>query len=100
MAKKGTWVQIHKIILSPEERPTTLPQDTRAVPLEMWVKGWLLADCLLGETARIKTVTGRIVCGEMVAVEPTYKHTYGDFVPEILEIDRIVKSDLFGSDEQ
>ena len=41
MAKKGDWVQIHNIVLTPEERSSALPEDTKSHPLEMWVKGYL-----------------------------------------------------------
>ena len=44
MAKKGDWVQIHNIVLKPEERSSALPEDTKKHPLEMWVKGYLQAD--------------------------------------------------------
>jgi len=98
LIKKDTWVQIHKIVLPREERSSNLPKDTKEVDLEMWVKGILLEDCPLGERARIKTVTNRIEEGRLVAVNPSYSHTYGDFVPEILEIDKIVKKTLFGDE--
>ncbi len=99
MIKKGSWVQIHKILLAPDERPDTLPEDTRKVPLEMWVKGWLLEDARMDDSVKVMTVTGRIETGNLVQVNPAYLHTYGNFVPEILQIDRILKSDLFGSDD-
>ena len=35
MAKKGDWVQIHNIVLTPEERSGALPEDTKSHPLEM-----------------------------------------------------------------
>ena len=44
MAKKGDWVQIHNIVLTPEERSSALPEDTKSHPLEMWVKGYLQQD--------------------------------------------------------
>lgn len=98
MIKKNSWVQIKKTILAPEQRAANLPEPTKKVPLVMWVKGWLLADGTLGEQARIKTVTGREESGVLVCENPTYRHNYGEFVPEILEIDKIVKNDLFGGD--
>ncbi len=39
-AKKGDWVQIHQIVLKPEERAPQVPEDTKKVPLEFWVKGY------------------------------------------------------------
>ena len=44
MAKKGDWVQIHNTVLTPAERSGSLPEDTKANPLEMWVKGHLVSD--------------------------------------------------------
>lgn len=99
MIKKGSWVQIRKIILKPEERPKTLPEATQKVPLMMWVKGFLSNEASIGDEVEITTVTGRKECGELVCLNPYYNHTYGKFVPEILEIDRIVKQSLFGSDD-
>lgn len=86
IVKKGEWVQIHEIILKPEERPSHLPEDTKKVPLELWVKGFLNNDGKIGEEAEITTLTGRVVKGELVEVNPGYKYGFGDFVPEILQI--------------
>ena len=44
MAKQGDWVRIHRVILPAEERTANLPEDTKKVPFEMWVKGHLLED--------------------------------------------------------
>ena len=41
MAKRNDWVHIHRNVLEPEERTGKLPEDTKKVPLEMWVKGRL-----------------------------------------------------------
>ena len=98
MIKKNSWVQITKVILNPEERATNLPEPTKKVPLMMWVKGFLLEAAELNTEVLIKTITGRKESGLLVCENPSYMHTYGEFVPEILEIDRIVKTELFGGD--
>ena len=98
MIKKGSWVQIQKNILASEDRPDTLPKETKAVPLKLWVKGFLLEDCELNSLATIKTRSGRIENGLLVKENPAYLHTYGDFIPELLEIDRIVRQELWGDD--
>ena len=98
MIKKNSWVQIKKTILEPKDRAINLPEPTKKVPLIMWVKGYLLADASLGNEVKIKTLTGRIESGVLVCVNPSYMHTYGEFVPEILEIDHICKNTLFGGD--
>jgi hypothetical protein len=91
MIPQGTWVRIRRTVLSAGERAENLPEDTKSVPLEMWVKGWLLFDGKIGEEVRIRTVTGREECGRLIEVHPSYRHDYGEFVPEILQIDAIVK---------
>lgn len=98
MIKKGSWVQIKKIILNPEQRANNLPEATKKVPLLLWVKGTLLTDSEIGDVVEIKTVTGRIETGELIEVNPSYLHNYGKYMPEIQEIDRIVKSTLYGDD--
>lgn len=98
MATKGTWVQIEKTLLLSEERSSTLPDVTKKTPFSMWVKGFLLFDALLGDECSIETVTGRHETGKLVRIEPSYEHNFGTFVPELLEIDKIVKNELFGGD--
>ncbi len=99
MVEKGTWVQIHKIILQPNERAPQVPEDTKKVPLEMWVKGFLQEYGNIGDVVRVKTMTGRIEEGELVQVHPSFKHDFGQFVPEILEIDKILQFYMSGDDE-
>lgn len=98
MIKKNSWVQIKKIILEPHERANHLPEPTKQVPLVMWVKGYLLKEAEIGDEVHVKTLTGRKESGVLVCENPSYMHTYGEFVPEILEIDNIVKTELFGGD--
>lgn len=85
--KKGDWVQIHEIVLTPEERTGKLPEDTKKVPLELWVKGFINHDAAIGDTVEITTLTGRIVSGELVGVNVKYDYSFGDeYVPELLKI--------------
>ena len=100
MAKKNDWVQIHINVLKPEERAANIPDDTRCVPLEMWVKGHLQNESAeLGDTVTIQTKTGRIAEGILCAVNPSFKHNFGDYVPELDQIDETVKSILFGGEK-
>ncbi|WP_029074838.1 2-amino-4-oxopentanoate thiolase subunit OrtA [Kaistia adipata] len=85
MSKLGNWVQIHDIILEPHQRPASLPEETRRVPLEMRVKGWLLEETAeLGDTVRIRTAIGTILSGVLIADNPAYGHDFGRAVPELL----------------
>ena len=84
---KGTWVQIHNIVLKAEERTAKLPDDTKKVPLEMWVKGFLKEDAAIGDTVTVETITGREETGTLVEAEPAYPHGFGDiYIPELLQI--------------
>lgn len=84
--KAGTWVQIETIVLEAQERTGHLPDDTKQVPLQMWVKGYLKADGEIGKTATIETSIGRELQGTLIAVNPPYVHTFGRPVPELLPI--------------
>ena len=92
LAKKGDWVQIHEIVLKPEQRTGKIPEDTKKVPLELWVKGFINEEGNIGDAVEIKTITGRKVKGELVDINPIYTHGFGDkFVPELLQIGIQVK---------
>lgn len=87
MIKKGEWVQIHQIVLRADERTARIPEDTKACPVELWVKGFLQADGELGQEATVETLTGRMVTGELVSKNPGYEFGFGEeFIPEVLKI--------------
>ena len=97
MANKNDWVQIHIDVLKPEERATNIPEDTRHVPLEMWVKGHLLNESAqIGDLVKVRTKTGREAEGTLCAVNPSYQHSFGRYIPELDAIDETVKEILFG----
>lgn len=83
MAKKGDWVRIHSVVLTPSERTGSLPEDTKRVPLELWTKGYLQGDAEVGGEAAVITRTGRIVSGTLCDEAPHYEHSFGNFVPEL-----------------
>lgn len=84
--KTGTWVEIRATVLHPGERAPQAPADTRSLPLEMRVKGFLQGTASIGERADIVTVTGRRLHGTLVTVNPPYEHGFGAPVPELLTI--------------
>jgi len=96
MVSQHTWVRIHQILLKPEQRAENLPEETKKVPLELWDKGFLTTDAEIGSVVEVITVTGRKVQGTLLEVNPSFDPGFGDFVPEILTIDRLVKDTLFG----
>lgn len=97
-AKKGDWVLIYNIVLNPDERAPQVPDDTKQVPLETWVKGFTNEEASLGEQVSITTITGRIVSGKLVDINPYYKHDYGKCVPEILKIGLQLREITFGGE--
>ena len=100
MIDKGTYVKIRKTLLKPEERAENLPIETRKVPYKMWVKGYLLQEADLFDIVTIKTITDRVVTGRLKEVEPPYKHSYGNFIPEILKMKDIILDDMYGEDNE
>lgn len=99
MVKKGEWVRIRKVILKAEERTGKLPADTQKVPLEMWTKGYLLADGEIGDEVEIESVNGRRETGTLIEVNPYYKHDFGKCIPELMAIDRQVRAIVFGGEK-
>lgn len=85
-ANKGQWVQIYQVVLRAEDRAPQVPEDTKKVPLEMVVNGFLVDDAEVGEEVQIETFIGRRLIGILRDPEPSYEHKYGHPVPEILKI--------------
>lgn len=38
---KGTWVEIERVLLDPEQRAPNLPEDTRSCPYVLRISGFL-----------------------------------------------------------
>jgi len=86
-AYKGQWVKIHNIILKSSQRSPNVPEDTKKVPLEMWLNGFLDQDeATLGEEVSIRTVIGRVVKGKMTEIDPQYDHSFGKPIEELIAI--------------
>ena len=66
MAKKGDWVRIHRVILTAAQRTAKLPEDTKHVDFEMWVKGSLLNETAeIGDQVQVETAVGRVEEGTL-----------------------------------
>lgn len=98
-AKKGEWVKIHRVVLNPDQRAPQVPDDTKKVPLEMWVKGYLKEDGEMGDEVVVTTMTGRVEHGTLMEINPSYSHSFGEFVPELLQIGTDLRRILFGGDD-
>lgn len=90
----GTWVEIHRVILRPDERAPAIPEDTRTVPLEMRVKGFLVEDRTIGEEAQIVTAAGRRLSGVLTEANPVYAHGFGAPIPELSGVGSEVRAML------
>jgi hypothetical protein len=91
---KGTWVEIHRVVLRPGERAPQIPDDTKAVPLAMRVKGFLAESAALDEEAEILTPAGRRLRGTLAVVNPAYTHGFGPPIPELSCIGQEVRAVL------
>ena len=91
-AEKNDWVRVQEIILTPEERMESLPESTRKVPLKCWINGFMENDSAeIGEQVTIRTLTGRLVRGELYEVWPKYEHGFGRQQPTLIHVGNQVK---------
>ncbi len=79
------WVEIGFTVLTPEQRTTRLPEDTRVVPYYGRLKGFVSGEVAVGEEVEVETVTGRRVRGEVLRIEPEYTHSFGRPVVELIQ---------------
>ena len=91
-AKKGDWVRIYNVVLKPDERAETVPDDTKKVPLEMWDKGFLLGDSAsIGDMVEVETIIGRKISGKLAEIAPNFNINFGTGVTETMYIGRQLK---------
>ncbi|UCH41265.1 MAG: 2-amino-4-ketopentanoate thiolase [Gammaproteobacteria bacterium] len=95
----GSWVEIHKIVLKAGERAPQVPEDTRQVPLEMRVKGFLAASANVDDEVEIVTPAGRRLRGRLAAVNPAYNHGFGPPVDELVTVGIEVRAILRQRDQ-
>lgn len=102
LIEKGSWVEIHDIVLNAGERAPQVPKDTAGIALEMRVKGFLLRAAAIGEEAEIITAAGRRLFGKLAVVNPAYQHGFGAPIPELSTIGqelRTLLAELEAGDE-
>lgn len=95
MIKKGTWVEIEEVVLTPEDRAQNIPEETRKTPLKCWIRGNCLSDCEIGDEVEVETNVGRISKGKVIDIEPGYYHSFGKYVAEISYIGKQAREILF-----
>ena len=88
------WVEVERVLLTPDERSQALPADTAAQPLMVWVKGFAQAEAEIGEELSVETMTSRIATGRLSAINPGYNHTFGEPIPELTHVGRDLRATL------
>lgn len=91
---KGTWVEIHAVVLAAGERAPQVPEDTAQVPLEMRAKGFLTEAAEIGAKAEVVTAAGRRLRGTVTAANPSYDHGFGAPLPELIRVGEEVRAIL------
>lgn len=82
----GTWVEIERVLLRPEERSPQLPEETRSKPYVLRMSGFLAADARVGDQVTITSLIGHEHTGTLRLANPSYEHSFGQTVPELLHI--------------
>jgi hypothetical protein len=96
MAKRGDWVRIHSVVLEPSQRAPQVPEDTARVPLELWIKGYVQQDAQPGDSVSVLTRTGRLVEGTLLEGGLDYTHSFGAYIPAVMQIGEMVRARLRG----
>ena len=53
----------------------------------------------MGDTVHVKTASGRVEQGILAEENPHYTHSYGKFVPEMIEIDKQLREIMYGGEK-
>lgn len=94
------WVEIERVLLTPQQRADHIPDDTKAVPLTMRAAGFLLdASAAPGDKARIQTPAGRIWEGTLLHRRVQPSHGFGAFLPELQAVGPTLRRALKGDGE-
>ena len=57
-------------------------------------KGFLTEDAEVGDEVTVETVVGRLEKGTLIDDAPYYDHDYGHFVPELIEVDKVLRKEM------
>lgn len=92
---RGTWVEIENQVLSSSERAPQVPDDTKLTPLIMWTRGFLIEETAsMNDSVSVITLSGRVVEGKLVKINPNFEHNFGKTVSELLKTGVNLKEDL------
>ena len=92
--KKGSYVEIRKVLLPPSERAEHLPDETKRVPFEARIRGFLSRDAAPGEDVEIETRIGSIVKGILETEDPPFTYGYGKPVRELIDVSKELRKEI------
>jgi 2-amino-4-ketopentanoate thiolase alpha subunit len=82
----GSWVEIRQVVLVAGNRAPNVPADTAATDFVARIRGFLIESAPIGGEAKVRTLLGREVTGELSSVNPRNPADFGDPVPELLQL--------------
>ncbi|MFH0916200.1 MAG: 2-amino-4-oxopentanoate thiolase subunit OrtA [bacterium] len=82
------WVEIGFVVLEPGERTGHLPEDTKATPYYVRLRGFAEGGLAVGQTVTVETLLGRRVEGELLRIDPEYGHGFGKPIEELIDAGR------------
>ena len=86
---KGTWVEVERALPMGNRRLPSRPLALGKPSCEMLrISGFLLEDAELGQQVRIRTIMGKLHVGKLRIQSPSYGHSFGHTVPELLKVGR------------
>ncbi len=86
---KGTWVEVERTLIATGRRAAALNLDPSKAPsYTVRVSGFLLEDAELGQQVRIRTIIGKVHVGKLRIQSPSYGHSFGHTVPELVKVGR------------
>jgi hypothetical protein len=86
---KGTWVEVERTLVGTGRRASFQPADPSKAPAyTVRVSGFLLEDAELGQQVRIRTILGKVHLGKLRIQSPSYGHSFGHTVPELVKVGR------------
>jgi hypothetical protein len=94
MITKNTYVCIKKTVLKSNQRSLNIPLDTKEKDFVMKVKGNLVSDASIGDEVEILTETKRKVRGLLIEANPTYTHSFGDYLDEVKVMKDIILTEM------
>lgn len=92
-----SYVQIIKTLIEAKDRTAKIPGDTMECPFQMLVKGQVIGNDH-GITL-ISTHTGRTESGHVHQSNPSYEHTFGDFVAELITMRSAILNEMWHEDD-